>query len=331
MQFTHFMTRTEDGAIHCNACQWRCVLRPGEVGRCLMRKGGDEGIIPINHGLISAATVSPIEEFRLWHFFPDSMVLAVGGWGYNFPVDQQRGAYAHIPQEPGKQRTLPAEKAATFALKQLCRGVIWAYSEPSVSPEYVLDLLKTSRAASRYTALVTTGFLTVEILNKLGPYLHGISLDVRGFGDVEYERLAGVPKWRGILGFAALARERWKCHIEVTTRMHPGVNDDPDHLRQMVDWIRQKLGSQTPWHVLPGDAGSQAAAAVNRARRIGHEGGLLFVYGPEPNQVTRCPACQSTLITRENGVSRLIGLDNGRCANCGFEVDLYLSIWRKKN
>lgn len=330
MQFTRFMHQMEDGAMQCTACQWKCVLRPTQIGRCKVRVGGTEGIIALNYGLISSAAVSPIEEFRLWHFFPDSMALAIGGWGYPFPLDQKRGPYAYIPTEEEQRRSLPPEKASAFALKQLCRGVVWAYGEPAVSPEYVLDLLKNSRATSRYTALVTTGYLTSELLDMFGPYLHGISLDLRGFGDIAYERLAGVPRWRTILDTAARARSQWHCHIEVTTRMHPGVNDDSDHVGELVTWIRQALGSQTPWHVLPGDAGAQAAAAVTRARRTAHEGGLLFVYGPEPHQSTRCPACQATLITREGGVARLVGIEESRCTNCGFDVDIYRSIFRKK-
>ncbi len=330
MQFTRFITKTKGEAIRCDACQWRCVLRPGEVGRCLVRAGGEKEIVTENYGLISAASVSPIEDFRLWHFFPDTMSLGIGGWGYAFPTDQQRGQYANVPTEKEKQRNLPAEKAAAFALKQLCRGVVWSYSEPAVSAEYVLDVLKTSRAASRYTALVTTGFLTTDVINHFGLYLHGISLDLRGFSDTAYTRLAGVSDWRGILELAAFAREKWYCHVEVTTRIHHGVNDAQEDIRALVDWIRETLGQQTPWHVLPGDAGSETAASVMRARRIALEHGLYFVYGNEPNQVTRCPSCQATLITRENGVSRLVGLDETKCINCGFEIDLYKSIFRKK-
>jgi pyruvate formate lyase activating enzyme len=330
MQFSQFMTTTEDGSVRCDACQWRCVLSPDAVGKCLVRAGHQKGVVALNHGLISAASVSSIEEFRLWHFFPDSLTLAIGGWGYAFPADQQHGAFARIPSAEEKQRNLPAEKAAAFALKQLCRGVIWAYGEPAVSADYVLDLLKNSRASSRYTALVTTGFMTTEFLDSIGLYLHGISLDLRGFGDVAYSRLAGIPDWRDILTVMARAREKWQCHIEVTTRMHYGVNDKQEEVQELVQWIRDTLGEQTPWHVLPGDAGASAAHATMRAKRIGLEGGLHFVYGPESNQETRCPICQSTLMTREEGVTRMVGLNETKCTNCGFDVRLYLSIWQKK-
>lgn len=330
MQIAQFATPLGDGTMRCDACLWRCPLRPDEAGRCHMRVGltGEIGIR--NHGLISGASVGPIEEHRLWHFLPDTIALAVGGWGYAFPVDQERGNYAQIPTDPNKQRILPPEKVAAFALKRLCRGVVWAYGEPAVSAEYVLEILRASRAASRYTALVTSGYLTLETLDALGPYLDGLSLDIRGFGDTAYARLADAPHWRNILELIARAQRHWHVHIEITTRMHHGVNDDTDELQALVTWIRSTLGDQTPWHVLPGDAGSETAAAVVRARRIGHAGGLHYIYGPEPNQPTQCPQCHTTLIAREKGLSRLVGLRDGECTSCGYKANIRTSIFKPK-
>ena len=320
----------DDGAVQCLACQWRCVLRPGEYGQCKVRVGTEEGIALLNHGLISGAAIGPVEDHRLWHFFPDSLVLSIGGWGYAFPADQQRGQYAALPEDPAKQRKLDPDRAANFALERLCRGVVWAYGEPAVDFEYVLALLQLSRASSRYTALTTTGYLTPEALEQLGLYLDGISLDLRGFSDASYARLGGIPDWRGVLATAEQARKRWHCHVEVTTRVHHGVNDDPDELRALVAWVRDTLGEHTPWHVLPGDAGSETAAAVVRAKRIGHEGGLHYIYGAENNQLTRCPSCQATLITRTNGVARLVGMNGGQCAACGHDTKMHLSIFKQR-
>lgn len=329
MKSVRIATSSDEGLVHCNACQWRCTLRPGETGRCLVRAGGSEGLIAHNHGLISAAAVGPVEDHRLWHFFPDSLVLSVGGWGYAFLVDQQRGMYAQVPSAAAQQRKLAPSKAASFALERLCRGVVWTYSEPAVAYEYVLDLLQTCRSASRYTAIVTTGYLTAEALDGFGPYLDGISLDLRGFGETAYARLAGVPDWHNILGVIAWARQHWRCHVEVTTRIHHGVNDNSEELRALVEWIRDALGEQTPWHVLPGDAGAASAAAVGRARRTGHEHGLQFVYGPEQNQDTHCPACQSVVIKRDSGVVRLVGITDGVCSSCGYNIHLRRSIFKR--
>jgi pyruvate formate lyase activating enzyme len=320
----------DDGATICLACQWRCALRPGELGRCQVRVGAAEGIALLNHGLISGATIGPIEDHRLWHFLPDSLALAIGGWGYATVADQGRAPYGLIPEDPAKQRRLPADRAATFALERLCRGVVWAFGEPAVNHEYVRGLLQLSRASSRYTALVTTGALTMEALDQLGHYLDAVSLDLRGFADASYARLAGVPAWREMLAVAERARTHWHCHMEVTTRIHHGVNDDPEELRALVGWVKEALGEQTPWHVLPGDAGSETAAATTRARRIGHEAGLQYVYGAEPNQQTRCPACHHTVVTRTNGVARLVGLNGSNCDNCGHDTKIQLSIFKQR-
>jgi len=320
----------DDGATECLACAWRCILRPGDPGRCNVRVGTEAGIALLNHALISGAAIGPVEDHRLWHFFPDSLVLSIGGWGYAFPADQGRGQYAAIPDDPAKQRRLDPDRAATFALERLCRGVVWAYGEPAVNFEYVLALLQLSRASSRYTALCTTGFFTPDALEQLGLYLDGISLDLRGFSDAAYARLGGIPDWRVVLANAEHARTHWHCHIEVSTRIHHGVNDDPDELRALVGWVRDALGAHTPWHVLPGDAGSETAAAVVRAKRIGHEGGLHYIYGAEANQATRCPACGATLVTRTNGVARLVGLNGAQCANCGHDTKMHLSIFKQR-
>ncbi len=331
IRFADLVTAHEQRSFTCNACQWRCTLQPDEVGRCNMRVGTAEGIALINHSMISGATIGPIEDHRLWHFFPDSLILSIGGWGYAFPADQGRAPYGVIPEDPAKQRRLDAERAANFALKRLCRGVVWAYGEPAVNYEYVIDLLQLCRASSRYTALATTGYMTVEALDQLGPYLDGINLELRGFSDHTYQRLADVPAWRGILEVAERARNHWHCHMEVTTRIHSGVNDDPEELREMVTWIATTLGVHTPWHVLPGDAGSATAAAATRARRIGHENGLQFIYGAEINQATRCPNCQAVLITRNNGVARMVGMDGVHCAACGHDPQLRLSLFKRRD
>ncbi|WP_129670837.1 radical SAM protein [Candidatus Chloroploca sp. Khr17] len=312
----------------CQACQWRCTLASGETGRCQMRIGVEGGIAMLNYERIAGAALGSIEDYRLWHFFPDTMTLALGGWGYATLVDQERGLYGALPEDPAQQRRLDPERAANVALERLCRGVIWAFGEPAVNLEYVRNLLQLCRATSRYTALVTTGAFTIEALDALGHYLDGMSLDLRGFSDASYARLGGLPAWREVLDIAERAQQRWQCHLEVTTRIHHGVNDNPDELAALIDWIRDTLGAATPWHILPGDTGSATAASTMRARRLGHERGLFHIYGLEPDQETLCSHCEQTLITRTNGITRIVGLDGTACTGCGQETGIRRSIFK---
>jgi pyruvate formate lyase activating enzyme len=329
MRLTDLIEQQGNNRYRCGVCQWGCTLGVGERGRCLMRVGREDGIEVINHGLISSASVGPIEDHRLWHLLPSTPVLSIGSWGYAFPEDQARGQYANIPEDPAKQRRLEAERAANFALEKLCRGVVWAYSDPSISLEYVKDLLQLSRANSRYTALVTSGYMTLQALDQIGHYLDAINLELRAFDDAAYARLTGVEQWRGILEVAERAQKHWQCHIEVTTRLHPNVNDSPEQVQALGSWIVNSLGANTAWHILPGDAGAAAAASVARARRLAHEAGLHYVYGPEANQNTMCAKCGTTLIERTTNGTRVSNLDNGTCKSCGETTGIRTSIFKR--
>lgn len=329
MRLTELSEQIDQNRYRCGVCQWRCELTVGEVGRCQVRSATPEGIEVLNDGMISAATFSAIEEYRLWHFFPGTQVLAIGGWGYAFPADQQRGQYGELPADEAKRRQLAPERAANVALERLARGVVWSFSDPSVSHEYVTDLLKSSRATSRYTALVTSGYATLAALEQFGPYLNGLSLELRACDDATYRRLAGITEWRGILELAIQAQQQWGCHIELTTRLHPQVNDAPEQIQAMGTWMRDALGVHTPWHLLPGDAGAAASASVGRARRLAHELGLLYVYGPESGQHTHCANCQAMLIERTGQQGRVVGIDDGQCTACGADAHLRLSIFRR--
>lgn len=326
---TNLVETLEDGGHRCHVCQWRCELQVGELGRCLMRQGTEDGIQVLNHAIVSAAQVALIEDFRLWHFFPDSTVLALGSWGYAFPNDQQHGQYARIPDDPQKQRQLEPERVALVAVERLCRGMIWAYSDPSIAQEYVSDVLRTCKGNSRYTALVSSGYFTQETLDSFGRYLDGLNIEIRGFDDAAYKLLAGIENWRGILDVTERAKKHWQCHIEITTRLHPGVNDTAEQLGGLARWIADALGAKTPWHILPGDAGAAAAAAVQRARKSAHEAGLLYVYGSDTNQSTECPKCSAVIIERSGTRAKTVGMQDGACTACGEPLEMRTSIFRR--
>jgi pyruvate formate lyase activating enzyme len=328
-RLTELAVATSPGRWRCGVCQWHCELGEAETGRCLVRAGSAEGIVALNHALVSAAQVGPIEDHRLWHFFPGTPVLSVGSWGYAFPADQQHGQYARIPEDPDRRRELEPERVAMVALERLCRGVIWSYSDPSVSQEYVLDVLRTARASSRYTGLVTSGYATIAAVDQYGHYLDGISLELRAFDESAYRRLAGINEWQGILEAAVHAHTRWGCHMEVVTRLHPGVNDNSEQIMALANWIAEALGDYTPWHILPGDAGTAAAAAVVRARKLARDVGLFYVYGNDAGQSTSCPSCHALIADRSATRVKIVGLDGDRCSSCGANLHFRTSIFKR--
>ncbi len=74
-------------------------------------------------------------------------------------------------------------------------------------------------------------------------------MDVKGFSDEFYRKLAKISHWRGILDVAKRAKEKWNMHVEVVTNIIPAMNDDDEQLDGIARWIADDLGELTPWHV----------------------------------------------------------------------------------
>lgn len=338
MQEAFLYDRLDGQAVLCRLCPWACRLAEGESGLCQVRQNRGGTLYSLNYGLISAAAVEPIERRGLYHLFPGSIVLTLGGWGHNLRCRHQ--PILGVPSLEGR-RFLDPERAISFALKRRCRGLAWAYQEPIVWLEYVLDTAKLARANGLYTLMVTSGFLNREALDLLGPYLDAWAVEVVAASPGPYEALCGSLPVEAILEGTVYAREAWHCHVEVHTPLLPGLNDGDEVLRELAGWIRDRLGPDTPWHLWRHEPTGEGdpfppspLEALQQAQRIGRESGLRYVYVQAGEQVgltpTHCPSCGTLLIRREGRFYiKAVGLtENGRCAHCGQEIYLRRSIFK---
>jgi len=339
MQDALLYDRVEGANVLCRLCPWRCRIAPGESGLCRVRENQDGALYPLNYGLISAAAVEPIERRGVYHLFPGSVLLTLGGWGDNLHC-RFRPAPPELPGVGEKQRYLDAERAIDFAVEHHCRGLAWGYQEPAVWLEYVLDSAKLARANGLFTLLLTRGFVSEEAIDLLGPYLDACAVEILAASGQPYEQACGLPDWEAILRSTAHARERWRCHVEVHTPLIAGVNGEEEMLRGLASWIREKMGVDTPWHLLHFEPAGEMAgkppaspAELERAQEVGREAGLRYVYvqsGEEAGLThTLCPSCGQVLIRREGKFYvRIAGIEDGKCARCGQEIYLRRSIFK---
>lgn len=326
MQSSILETRLPDGRIRCDVCQWRCELAPGQVGRCRVRAHQDNTIAVTAYGLVSGATIGPIEDHRLWHFFPDSQVFSVGGFGTPLAATAATSAASRYAEPGPGARELSPERVVQFAQQRLCRGVLWTFGDPAVNAEWVLDGLKLGRAASRYTAIATSGYFNPEVFAQMAPYLDGMRLDVFGFSSQSYSQLAGLEDWRTIFKTVAEARQKWNIHIEVALQLVAGVNDSDAEISALSKWIRVALGSLTPLHLVGEAIDEETLQRVQAAARAS---GIQFVYGPTAPQSTRCPTCTWVVIERSEGPTQLSGVVDDLCEGCRMPLGLRTSLFRR--
>ena len=321
--------------VQCHICQWRCNIGPDKLGVCKMYQNKDGVLFNMNYALVSSVAVDPIEKKPLFHFFPGSLAFSLGSWGCNFHcLDCQNWEIScvEIPETGRFPREIQPQQAIKLAKDYNCEGIAWTYNEPTIWFEYTLDSARLAKDNDLYTVYVTNGYMTPEALDTIGPYLDAWRVDVKGFNDAFYQKLARVGNWRGILEVAQRAKDKWNMHVEVVTNIIPTMNDDDLQLEGIANWIRDKLGELTPWHVTRfypqhymTDLPPTPISTLEHAYAIGKKAGLKFVYtGNVPGnerENTTCYSCGKLVVQRFGYQTRLVGLEDSRCKFCSAEVN----------
>lgn len=323
--------------VHCRVCPRDCRIPDGSAGFCCVRVNEGGRLFAATYGKITSAAIDPIEKKPLFHFYPGTNVFSIGGAGCNLRcIHCQNWQIAHgRPSEDGFAglRDLSPEQAVAAAKENGCAGIAWTYNEPTIWLEYTIDTAKLCRAEGLYTAYVTNGYATEESVDAIGPHLDAYRVDVKGFSDDFYKKLAGIKNWRSILDAAERAKKRWGCHVEIVTNIIPTMNDDEEQLKAIAAWIFNALGPDTPWHVtrfMPylelGHLPSTPVETLDRAREIGTEAGLNFVYignvPGHPGENTYCPNCGHINIERSGYLADIREVKSGSCSNCGRDLGI---------
>jgi pyruvate formate lyase activating enzyme len=336
--------KLDDGRVHCLVCPRDCRIADGRAGFCGVRHNRGGRLYAITYGKITSAAADPIEKKPLFHFHPGTQVFSLGSAGCNLRCAHcQNWQIAHERLDgavdgagaldlPGLSDLSPAQAVAA-AKANGCAGIAWTYNEPTIWLEYTIDSAKLCREAGLYTVYVTNGYATEAAVDAIGPHLDAYRVDVKGFTDAFYKKLAGVANWRTILTAAERAKHKWGCHVEIVTNVIPTMNDDDAQLRDIAEWIVGHLGPETPWHVtrfMPyldlASLPPTPASTLNRARQIGMDAGLKFVYigndPGNPGENTYCPGCGRLVIERSGYATAPRLLQNGKCAECGQDLNI---------
>lgn len=232
----------------CQVCMHHCKLKPGQWGICRARKNEAGNIVCANYGQVSSLALDPIEKKPLNRFFPGSKILSVGSFGCNLRCPFcQNSEISMIKPEMSKDHYLLPAELADIALQ--CRekgniGVAFTYNEPLVGWEYVLDTARLVKEEGMKNVLVTNGTAALETLERLLPYIDAMNIDLKGFREEYYRKLGGslaVVK-------EFIQRAAADCHVELTTLIVPGENDNTSEMEEEARWIAS-IDSGIPLHV----------------------------------------------------------------------------------
>ncbi|MBO3832580.1 MAG: radical SAM protein [Candidatus Brockarchaeota archaeon] len=289
-------------------------------------KFGDEGLVWETIESMEKVEISDVRDLttvKPTHNFFANGFLVSNCQNYDISKNQP---------DPGKAHYIGPQQFVDIAWMNGCEGTSISFNEPTLMLEYSLDLFPLARKKGLYNTFVSNGYMTLKALDALAEAcLDAIKFDVKG-DEEAYEKYCGGVKASVVWRNARRARELG-LHVEMVNLVIPGVNDDDDCLRQLVEAHLKELGPDTPLHFTryhpeyKFKAPPTPVKTLEKARELARSLGVLFPYvGNVPGhryENTWCPGCGELLIKRLGfNILSMRLTSEGKCPRCGFHVPL---------
>lgn len=328
--------KMDKGRVRCFLCNHRCLIKDGERGICRVRENRQGTLLSLVYGKVIARHVDPIEKKPLFHFLPGSRSYSIATAGCNFKcVFCQNADISQMPSDRGQiwGEDMTPDRIAEEAFTTRSATIAYTYTEPTIYFELAKDTARLAVQKGIRNIFVSNGYMTDECLQDIDPDLHGANVDLKAFSDAFYKQQCGARLDPVLKTLEAMKRHGvW---LEVTTLLIPGLNDSEEELRGVAGFLAG-LDPFIPWHVSRfhptyrlTNVHPTPPETVRRARDIGYEAGLKYVYtGNLPGDIgerTLCHECGDLLIDRRGFSVHKNVIKEGRCPSCSAVIP---GVWQ---
>jgi len=316
-----------EGYVQCRLCPHECKILPGKKGICRARLNEENKLWAIDYGETTSIALDPIEKKPLYHFYPGSQILSIACNSCNMrcPFCQNW----EISQVDVQTEFLSPEMLLKIFKEHPCLGVSYTYTEPLMWFEYLLDACKIIRDNGGKNVLVTNGLINEEPLRELLPMIDAMNIDLKTMNpDVYKKKLGGdLDAVKRTIELSQKA-----CHIEITNLIVTGLNDKPDEIDALIDYLAG-VNPEIPLHFsryypnykytkppTPIDTLFDAYEMAKKKLRYVYLGNVPGEDGSN----TYCPKCGSLLIERMYFKALIKGLKDAHCAKCGEKINIII-------
>jgi pyruvate formate lyase activating enzyme len=328
------LERITGNKLQCLLCPHLCKLGESNMGICGVRKNTGGKIELQTYGVVSGYSLDPVEKKPLYHFFPGNNILSVGSYGCNMRCDfcQNYHISQNVPKSIMADAT-PVELVNNALSANSNIGLAFTYNEPVIWFEFVMDTATILKKQGLYSVLVTNGFINTAPLDELLEVTDAFNVDLKAFNDTFYKKLTGAslePVKKNLKQIVKKGR-----HLEITTLLIPGQNDNENEMENQVKWIASELGNEVPFHLsryfpmFKRDDPTTPHTTVLKHFEIASKH-LKYVYMgntlSETGQDTRCPHCKTVVTKRSGYHTQHLNINNGRCSVCGKEIYKYFTF-----
>lgn len=335
LRLASFWQKVKNDVVQCLLCPRKCVLDTGQRGVCTVRINKAGSLYTLGYGNPVAIHIDPIEKKPFFHVLPgeNAFSLAVAGCNMRCLFCQNWQISQSKPDETANYNMSPAD-IADKAKESDCPFVVYTYTEPTVFYEYMLDIAKSAKAKGLKNGMHSCGYINPQPLRELLPYMEAINVDIKGFSNEFYQKMAVMAELQPVLETLKTIKQEgvW---LELTNLVIPGQNDNPNEIKQMCVWIRDNLGEDVPIHFsrfMPSfRLQNLPPTSVNKLEeiyQIAKEIGLKYVYignvPGHPQEDTYCPNCRKLLVDRTGYQIKENNIKGGKCSFCGEKI---AGIW----
>ena len=319
----------EDGRMQCDLCPRDCRLHEGQRGACFVRQRVGDQMMLTTYGRSSGFCIDPVEKKPLNHFYPGSSILSFGTAGCNLACKFCQNWDISKSRDMDKLADQATPQAiAAAAAEYGCESVAFTYNDPVIFAEYAMDIADACRERGIKTVAVTAGYMHAEPRREFYAKMDAANVDLKAFTDEFYFRLCGA-RLKPVLDTLVYLKHETPVWFEITTLLIPGKNDSDEEIRAECEWIMKELGPDVPVHFTAfhpdykmDDVAATPAATLTRARGIGLEQGLHYVYTgnvhDEDGGTTYCTGCEKPLVVRDwHRIEAYRLTPEGACPDCG--------------
>ena len=319
----------DDGRVQCDLCPRFCKLRNGQRGLCFVRACEKDEIVLTTYGRSSGFCIDPVEKKPLNHFLPGTPILSFGTAGCNLTCKFCQNYDISKSRQFDTLASWASPEAIARTAQDLgCRSVAFTYNDPVIFLEYAIDTAQACRERGIRTVAVTAGYICPEPRVEFFRHMDAANVDLKCFTEDFYRRLC-TGHLEQVLETLAYIRHETQTWLEITNLLIPGENDSEGELREMTQWVVEKLGPDVPMHFSAFhpdwkmmDLPPTPKATLTRARRTAINNGVRYAYTGNVHDAegdtTFCHRCGEALIVRdwyELSAWNLTG--DGACAKCG--------------
>jgi len=320
-----------EGRIVCDLCPRACHLKEGDRGFCFVRQNVGGELMLTTYGRSTGFCIDPIEKKPLNHFLPGTSVLSFGTAGCNLGCKFCQNWDISKSREVERLSELAGPESIAEAAKHFqCQSVAYTYNDPVIWAEYAIDTAKACRAVGIKNVAVTAAYISPAARAPFYEYMDAANVDLKSFSEEFYHKVT-YSHLQPVLDTIEWLKKETDVWFELTNLIIPQANDSLDEIRQMCDWILDRVGADVPLHFSAfhpdfrmTDRGNTPPETLVAAREVALQQGLRFVYvgnvNDVVNQSTYCPSCGGLLIQRnwyELGEYHLRG---NQCGHCGAPI-----------